>query len=478
MERPDWKPLLERTTVDALRWLEGLPDARVRPDASTYDVLDEVDGPLPVTGTAPDEVVADLVRAVEPGLTAMPGGRFFGWVIGGALPSSLAADWLVATWDQNAGMTELSPGTVAVEQVAARWVVEALRLPERTSVGFVTGGQMANLTCLAAARNSVLGAYGWDVEASGLIGSPPIRVLVGRDVHSTVPRALRVLGLGGATAVQVDTDDQGRMRPDALASALAGWDGPAIVCLGAGNVTTGAFDPFVRIATVIEEHLEATGGPPRGIWSHVDGAFGMWAAASRGHRHLTAGVERADSWATDAHKWLNTPYDCGIAMTRHPVAHQAAMGVRADYVPLGDDEALREPLDWNPEFSRRARGVPVYAALRELGRDGIEAMVERCCAHAERFADLLRVEPGVSVVNDVVLNQVVVRFSDPAGADDDEHTSAVLDRVRADGTCFMSGATWRGEKVMRISVSNWSTDTHDVDRSAAAIVRAHRATAP
>jgi glutamate/tyrosine decarboxylase-like PLP-dependent enzyme len=386
-------------------------------------------------------------------------------VFGGATPASLAADWLTTAWDQNAGLYAASPAAAVVEDVTARWLAELFGLPGSTSVGFVTGAQMANFTALAAARHEVLRRAGWDVERDGLIGAPPIRVLAGAERHDTIDRALRFLGLGTNCIVPIAVDEQGRMRTDALAEALdsdpgrtAGGTGiarPTIVCAQAGNVNTGAFDPIAEICDRAHAH---------DAWVHVDGAFGLWAAVSPGLGQLVDGIDRADSWATDAHKWLNVPYDSGIVLCAHPEPHRAAMSIRAAYL-IQDENGERDSLDYNPEFSRRARGIPVYAAIRALGRDGIAEIVDRCHAMANRFADQLR-GAGVEVLNDVVLNQVLVRFRD-----DDAVTRRVVTEVQNEGTCWMSGTTWQGKAAMRISVSNWTTGPEDIDRSAEAVLR-------
>jgi glutamate/tyrosine decarboxylase-like PLP-dependent enzyme len=392
---------------------------------------------------------------------ATAGGRYFGFVIGGNLPAALAADWLTSSWDQNAGLYVAAPAASVVEEVCGAWLTELFGLPGDASYGLVTGGQMANFTALAAARHSVLDEAGWDVEANGLIGAPRVRVIIGEERHVTIDRALRLLGLGSSSLHPVPADEQGRMRPDALRAALGETSGPTIVCAQAGNVNTGAIDPLDAICDVAGE---------AGAWVHVDGAFGLWAAASPASRHLTRGIERADSWATDAHKWLNVPYDSGLVFCAHPDAHRTAMGTHASYLVYSEG-AERDQLDWNPEASRRARGFPVYAAIRSLGRSGVVDLVDRCCAHARRFAEALAWEPGVEVLNDVVLNQVLVRFLD-TGGDHDARTRAVVKAVQEDGTCWLGGTTWQGKVAMRISVSNWSTTTDDVDRSVAAILRA------
>jgi glutamate/tyrosine decarboxylase-like PLP-dependent enzyme len=455
MDEPDWKGVLGEAYEHAVAHLDGLPARPVGTTVGLAELRAALGGPLPGRPQDPRQVVRELAVAAGPGIVASGSGRYFGFVVGGATPAALAADWLTAAWDQNAGLYVLGPAAAVVEEVAGAWLAELLGLPAGASVGFVTGAQMANFTALAAALTEVLGRTGWDLASSGLWGAPPVRVLAGEQRHGTIDRALRFLGVGTAAVVPVASDEQGRMRLDALARALAAGDGPAIVCAQVGNVNTGAVDPVGEICDLAHGH---------GAWVHVDGAFGLWAAASPRLRHLTAGVERADSWATDAHKWLNVPYDCGLVFCADPRAHRAAMGARAGYLMHGAD-GERDALDHNPEHSRRARGFTVYAALRALGRDGVAELVERTCALARRFADRLGAAPGVEILNDVVLNQVLVAFGS------DEATRAVLAGVQRDGTCWTSGTTWRGRAAVRISVSNWSTDEADVDRSVAAILR-------
>jgi glutamate/tyrosine decarboxylase-like PLP-dependent enzyme len=455
--------LLSDAATYAAEFLESLPERRVAPFATAEELRKELGGPLPDGPREPRQVVAELARAADPGIMATPGGRFFGFVIGGSLPAALAADWLTSAWDQNAGLYAAAPAASVVEEVCGRWLIELFGLPKQVSYGLVTGCQMANFTALAAARHSVLEAAGWDVEVDGLVGAPPIRIIVGEERHVTIDRALRFLGLGTANLRTVPADDQGRMRAEALRDALTESSGPTIVCAQAGNVNTGAVDPLRSICAAAKE---------AGAWVHVDGAFGMWAATSATLRHLTEGIEHADSWATDAHKWLNVPYDSGLVFCTHSAAHRAAMSSHASYLVHSEDRE-RDEMDWNPEFSRRARGFPVYAALRSLGRSGVADLVDRCCAHARRFAEALAQEPGVEVLNDVVLNQVLVRFLDPDG-DHDARTRATIKVVQEDGTCWLGGTTWQGKAAMRISVCNWSTTVEDVDRSVEAIVRAAR----
>jgi glutamate/tyrosine decarboxylase-like PLP-dependent enzyme len=449
------KDVLGLTADYAVQFLGTLDDRPVRARASVQELTEAFGPVLPETGAPDEQVVAELVTAAEPGLIGSQTGRYFGFVIGGALPAAVAADWLATAWDQNGFSVVTSPAAAAAEDVAADWLAELLGLPDSVSSGFVTGAQGANTSALGAARGHLLRAAGWDVERDGLIGAPAVRVFACEERHVTIDRSLRLLGLGTASLEQVPADDQGRMRADALSEALQDAQGPVIVCAQAGNVNTGAFDPLQEIA-------DATASAD--AWLHVDGAFGLWAAASPRLRHLVAGIERADSWATDAHKWLNVPYDCGLVFTRHPQAHADAMAVSASYLQRSDG---RSPSDWVPESSRRARGFAVWAALRALGRSGVEELVDRCCDHARRFAELLSADPEVEILNEVVLNQVLVRFGD-----DDETTRAVVRRVQEDGTCWLGGTVWQGRAAMRISVSSFRTSSEDVERSAAAILEA------
>lgn len=465
MDRSD---LLKRTADLALEFLEGLPERRVGPVISIDELRVSLGGPLPEQGEDPRETIEHLVRAADPGLVAMPGPRYFGFVIGGHVPAALAADWLTSTWDQNAGLYVTSPANAVVEEVAAGWLLEILGLPRTASVGFTTGCMMANFTALAAARHSVLARVGWDVERRGLYDAPEIDVVVSGEAHVTIHAALQMLGLGRDRVKRVATDSQGRMREDSLREVLKVCFGPLIVCAQAGNVNTGSFDPLEEIADLVHNHRGAGG------WLHVDGAFGLWAAASPPLAPLVQGAGLADSWATDGHKWLNVPYDSGIVIVNDPESHRQAMTIAAPYL-IQTEGRERDPFDYVPEFSRRARGFTVWAALRSLGRQGIAEMVERCCAMARRFEERLQGEPGVEILNDVVLNQVLVRFHPADGGDSDAFTREVVSRVQADGTCWLSGTTWHGIGAMRISVSNWSTSEEDVDQSAAAILRAMRA---
>jgi len=460
VQTPDWAGPLTEAYQQALAYLTSVPTRPVGSRATPTELRAALGGPLPEGAGDPRTVIAELAAAAQPGLVASSSGRFHGFVIGGATPAALAADWLTATWDQNAGLYLPAPAAAVVEEVAGGWVAQLLGLPPHVSVGFVTGGQMANFTGLAAARHDVLRRADWDVEKHGLIGAPPVRVLAGAERHDTIDRALRFLGLGTNAVSAVAVDEQGRMRPEALQDALHPTTGPTIVCAQAGNVNTGAVDPLADVYGLAHE---------ADAWVHVDGAFGLWAAASPRLRPLLTGFELADSWATDAHKWLNVPYDSGIALCAHPDAHRAAMGMRAGYLPQ-DNGGERDAMDYNPELSRRARGFPIYAAIRALGRDGIADLVERCCALARRFAEGLAAHERIEILNDVVLNQVLVRFHAPDG-DHDGLTNQIVRRTQQEGTCWMSGTTWHGQAAMRISVINWSTDEADIDTSVTAIIR-------
>ena len=457
--------LLQRTTELALEFLEGLPHRRVGPTVPLEELRAALGGPLPEQGEDPLATVERLARAADPGLVGMAGPRYFGFVIGGHLPAALAADWLTSTWDQNATLYVSAPSNSVAEEAASGWLLEILQLPRAASVGFTTGCMMANFTALAAARHAVLARRGWDVETRGLYGAPEIDVVIGDEAHVTILAALQMLGLGRDRVKRVPTDGQGRMETAALREVLKDRHGPLIVCAQAGNVNTGAFDPLDEIATAVREHAG---------WLHVDGAFGLWANASPALAHLARGAEKADSWATDGHKWLNVPYDSGIVIVNDPAAHRAAMTIAAPYL-VQTEGRERDPFDYVPEFSRRARGFTVWAALRSLGRAGIADLVGRCCALARRFVEILRQEPGVEILNDVVLNQVLVRFHPLGGGDADAFTRQVITRVQEDGTCWLGGTTWHGVAAMRISVSNWSTTAADVEESAGAILRAARA---
>ena len=450
--------LLRRTAEIAGGYLTSLPDRPVRADASLDELRNGLAVALQDSPRPAAQVIEELVAAAEPGLVASQSSRYFGFVIGGALDAAIAADWLTSVWDQNAAGYPGGPSAAVAEEVACAWLLDILSLPADAGVGLTTGCQMAHFTCLAAARHRALASVGWDVEADGLFGAPPIRVLVGARAHTTVFAALRMLGLGSRRVELVAADDQGRMRVSELARLLASRDGPAIVVVQVGEVNTGAIDPVPAIARLTKEHS---------AWCHVDGAFGLWAAASPTLRALAEGVAEADSWATDAHKWLNVPYDCGVAIVRDRAAHTAAMNsfVGADYLPQ-PEHGERYQSEWVPELSRRARGFAVYAALRELGRDGVAELVERCCRCARLMAEELARDPRVTILNEVVLNQVLARFT----CNRVNVTDEVIDRVQREGTCWMSGTQWDGEPAMRISVSNARTTEADIRRSAKAIL--------
>jgi glutamate/tyrosine decarboxylase-like PLP-dependent enzyme len=449
---------LRRAAELGIAYLASLGERHVGARTDAADLVARLGGPVPDAGTDPVQVIEDLAAAADPGIVASLGPRYFGFVIGGQLPAAAAADWLTTAWGQNAALHALSPAAAATEEVAGRWMLELLGLPANASIGLPTGAGLGNAIGLAAARHAVLARAGWDVEARGLYGAPEITVVVGEEAHATLLTALQYLGLGRDRVVSVPTDDQGRMRADAFAEATAAVEGPLVVALQAGNVNTGAFDPAGAVANALDGHPNA--------WIHVDGAFGLWAAVSPELRHLVAGVERADSWSTDAHKWLNVGYDCGFVAVRDPEAHRAAMATSASYLMRSEQ---RENWEWTVDSSRRARGFILYAAIRSLGRDGVRALVERCCALARRMADRLREADGVEILNDVVLNQVLVRFGES-----DKRTREVIAAVQAGGTAWMGGTTWQGRAAMRISVSNWSTTEADADRTADAILGATR----
>jgi glutamate/tyrosine decarboxylase-like PLP-dependent enzyme len=443
--------VLRRAAELAIEHLASLDDAPVYPNEPAPALHAALDVPLPDQGVDAVSVIEDLAFGAAPGLVASPGGRYFGFVTGGAVPASVAADWLTSAWDQNAFSYVSSPAVSVIEEVAARWLLEVLDLPLRCSVAFVTGCQMAHVTALAAARHEVLRKEGWDVPTRGLYGAPPVHVVTGAMRHVTVDRALRLLGMGEESIISVPVDDSARMRLGDLQRTLGGLDGPTIVVAQAGEVNTGSFDPLPEIA----DQAEAAGA-----WLHIDGAFGLWARGAPSLRHLTDGVDRADSWAFDAHKWLNVPYDSGVAAVAHPEAHRAAMLGAAAYLTPSADH--RDAYDWTPDASRRGRGIAVYAALRSLGRVGVADLVERCCEHARAIASALE-ETGFEVLNDVVLNQVLVRVGT------ENETAEVLRRVQDGGETWVGGPVWQGRAAIRISVSGWATTPADVRRAVEAI---------
>jgi glutamate/tyrosine decarboxylase-like PLP-dependent enzyme len=458
----DTERALRRASELAFEYLAGLDERHVGALTDDVGLVAQLGGPLPDDGEDAVAVVEKMARAFDPGLVASAGPRYFGFVIGGSLPAAAGADLLTGAWAQNANLHALSPAAAAAELVVGPWMLDLLGLPSDASFGFPTGAAMGSMAGLAVGRHVVLGRVGWDVEGRGLYGAPEIKVIVGDEVHSTLLAGLQYLGLGRERLTRIPTDEQGRMRADALPAALDP-NAPTIVCIQAGNVNTGAFDTADAVADALAGHPNA--------WLHVDGAFGLWAAASPELHHLVAGVERADSWATDAHKWLNVGYDCGFVAVRDAEAHRAAMA-SASAAYLMQDAAHRDNWEFVFDSSRRARGFIVYAALRSLGRNGVREMVERCCRLARRMADRLRTADGVEILNDVVLNQVLVRFTGPDGGDADAFTREVMTRVQRGGEAWMGGTTWHGLGAIRISVSNWSTTEADIDRTADALLRA------
>jgi len=440
----------------------ALADPRL-PSADYHTMLERLVAPLPEEGMDAVTVITELADIAEPGLMPMTGPRFFGFVIGASHPAGVAADWLVSAWGQNTAYHTPTPATAAIEEIAERWLVDILDLPRGSSIGFTTGATVANATALAAARTGVLLKAGWDPDADGLFGAPPVTVFIGADAHSSLFSSLQLIGFGYKRVTTIATDAQGRMIASELDRVIGATPGPKIVIAQAGQINTGAFDPFSEIAAIGKAH---------GAWVHVDGAFGLWARATPAYRALTTGIEDCDSWATDGHKWLQTPYDCGFAIVRDRGIHQRAMTQWANFLPaIGQGD--RVPSALVPELSRRARGVPVYAILKTLGRKGVAVLVERHCRLAKRFAAILGAEPGINVLNDVVLNQVVVSFGE--GDERDTRTKAVIARVHNDGVLFAAGAEWSGGWAMRLSISSGATEEADIDVSAAAIIAAWRA---
>jgi glutamate/tyrosine decarboxylase-like PLP-dependent enzyme len=454
------RDLLNRTLAHAIAYRDAEPSAPVAGMATHEDLLARLNLPLTNSGIAAETVIDDLVHAVDGGLHRTSGGRFYGWVIGSTLPSALAADWLTSAWDQNSGAFAVAPAAQVVEEIAGAWLKDVLHLPTEASFALVTGCQMAHVTCLAAARHQVLVAHGHNVERKGLFAAPPVRILTSDQFHATVNRAARLLGFGESSIVALPCDDAGKLPEATLRTALeAHPNAPTIVLLQAGDVNTGVFDDFATLIPLAHKF---------NAWVHIDGAFGLWAAACPRLAHFTRGVELADSWATDGHKWLNVPYDCGYAFVRNTAAHRAAFAQHASYVEQDSD--ARNALDWNPEFSRRARGFATYAALRELGRDGISALIDRCCAHAHTLATRIGALPGVQLLAEPQINQGLVRFLDPSPASDhDAFTDRVTAAILAAGEALFSNTTWRGKRAMRISVSSWRTTDEDVARVVASV---------
>jgi glutamate/tyrosine decarboxylase-like PLP-dependent enzyme len=451
----NYRAVLDAAHAQAREYLDGASQRHVGGTSTRAQLVSALGGPLPAGPADPVDVINQIAHHADPGIVASVGPRYFGFVTGGAVPVTVAADWLTSAWDQNTAMYVMSPAVAVIEDIVSGWILEILGLPSTASVGFVTGCHTANFTCLAAARHEVLRRAGWNVETQGLQRAPRVRVIVGGEVHVSAVGALRFLGFGTDELASVPVDDHGRMKADALKEMLTAGEEPTIVCAQVGNVSTGASDPIDDIVTLAHA---------RHAWVHVDGAFGLWAAAVPALRPQVRGVERADSWATDAHKWLNVPYDSGLAMVADGAPHRAAMSLKASYLQRGTEEE-RVGMDWAPESSRRARVIPLYALIRALGRSGIQQIISGNCAMARRMADRLRQDSRVAILNDVVLNQVLARFHG-----DDERTREVIAKVQAEGTCWAGGAVWQGKQVMRISVSNWSTSEQDIDRSADAIL--------
>jgi glutamate/tyrosine decarboxylase-like PLP-dependent enzyme len=474
VETPDeLAALLTRAAEHALAYRRSLRTRPVAAAAATESVHAQLSalGSMPEAGLRPAQVLEELVQLAAPGLTAMSGPRFFGWVTGGTLGSALVADWLTATWDQNAGPATGAPAAAAFELVALRWVGQLLGLPEQARGALVTGASLANVSALAGARSHVLAAADWDVEHDGLFGAPAVRVLVGRERHASIDRALRLLGFGKRALRVVEADAQGRLRPASLRVELAAWRGPVIVCAQLGNVDSGAFDPMDEIADVLSDWRR---GSAEGLaWLHVDGAFGLWARASSSLAPLARGVERADSWATDAHKTLNVPYDSGIVLTRHPEAQRRALAISAPYLASGGAPSLPNPGALTPELSRRARSFALWAALRELGRHGVDELVTRCAAHARLFARELSTVVGLRVLNEVVFNQVVLGAEPRAGVEPHENIRELCRELQREGTCYATPTLWRGTPALRFSVVNALTDESDIQRSADAVQRVY-----
>jgi glutamate/tyrosine decarboxylase-like PLP-dependent enzyme len=457
----DLSLLLQSTMQHALTYLSPEHATPVGARASLEALRERLGVPLADKGVEAGRIVDELVLAVDGGLHNVAGGRFYGWVMGGSVPAALAADWLTSAWDQNAGMFAVAPAATVVEEVAGGWLKELLGIPAGACFGFVTGCQMSHTTCLAAARHALLARRGWDVEQEGLAGAPKIRILTSSEVHSTVLRSARLLGLGTKNIVSLRADEQGRLMASGLEEELRkGGDAPTIVVLQAGDLNIGAFDDFETLIPIAHRY---------GAWVHVDGAFGLWAAASPKLRHLMRGAEAAESWSTDGHKWLNVPYDCGYAFVADAAAHRGAMTQKAAYLTHGVE--ARDPLDWNPEFSRRARGFATYAAIRQLGRDGVANLIERCCEYAHALVTRIGALDGAEMLWEPTLNQGLVRFLDRDGGNHDALTERVIAAIDADGEGFFTGTTWRGMRAMRVSVCNWQTSAEDVDAVVGAVGR-------
>ncbi|HWG38423.1 MAG TPA: pyridoxal-dependent decarboxylase [Terriglobales bacterium] len=463
--RDDSRRALQAAFEAAVAYLASLNGRSVAATASLDQLRAQWLVPLSEAGAPPEQIIREMAAQADPGTVASAGGRFFGWVIGGSLPAALAADWLTSVWDQNAALFACSPAAAVIEEAAGAWLKDLLGLPSEAAFALVTGCQMAHVTCLAAARHAVLDAQGWDLAKSGLFGAPAITVFTSGARHATTDRALRLLGIGAASIRLLETDEQDRLRPAALEAALRGHGPkPAIVVLQAGEINLGAFDDFAALIPIARAHR---------AWVHVDGAFGLWAAASPRHRQHVRGIELADSWATDGHKWLNVPYDCGYAFVARPDALRCAMTAQAAYIT--HDDLARNPVDFNPEWSRRGRGFATYAALRQLGRTGVAELIDRCSLHAQALVRDLGRLPGAELLWAPTLNQGLVRFLHPrlgaTEADHDRRTDQVIGAIAAEGEAFFTGTTWRGRRAMRISVCNWQTSARDVERAIAAAAR-------
>lgn len=455
---------MDLAVTAAKGWLDGLQDRSVAATADLATLRAKLDKPLSDKGIPAKDVIEQLLEGTEGGFHGCAGGRFFAWVIGGAVPSALAADWLTSTWDQNAALYACSPAASVVEEIAGEWIKELLHLPQEASFAFTTGCLLAHFTCLAAARASVLRKVGWDINEDGLFGAPPIRVLTSEHRHGSVDRAVRYLGMGNKALQALPTDSDGRIELATLKAALAASPNqPTILVLDAADLNIAAFDPFEELIPAAKE---------AGAWVHIDGAFGLFARSSEKYIHLTKGLELADSWATDGHKWLNVPFDCGIAIIRDRLAHREAMTISASYIA---SSAARDQIDWNPEWSRRARGIPVYAALREMGKEGVADLIERSCKHCHAIVTKIGMLSGAEMLWEPLLNQGLVRFlslkPEATAKDHDAHTDAMIAAINADGEAFFSSVTWRGKRAMRVSVVNWRTTDEDVERAVAAVAR-------